>query len=149
MAARFRRIPGEPNMTLQEAIAQQPQWIGWWLIWLTFGAFLLPFALLFWRSSRIAGAASILASVASAYGVGWVYDRLGYVKLLGAPHILFWTPLAIYLIVLLRRGDLPVWPRRIIYVVLATIVVSLAFDYSDVARYLLGERTPSVPPPGA
>ena len=99
-------------MSLQEAIAQQPQWIGWWLIWLTFGAFLLPFALLFWRSSRIAGAAGILASVASAYGVGWVYDRLGYVKLLGVPHILFWTPLAIYLIVLLRRGDLPVWPRR-------------------------------------
>jgi hypothetical protein len=55
-------------MTLEEAIAQQPAWVGYWL-----------------------------------------YDRMGYVKLLGLPHIVVWTPLAIYLVVLLRRDDLPMW----------------------------------------
>jgi hypothetical protein len=140
---------GKSSMTLQEAIAQQPQWIGWWLNWMLFGAFLLPFALLFWRQTRIAGIATILASVGGAFGVNWLFAQLGYVKLLGLPHILLWTPVAIYLAVLIRHPDTPVWPRRIMLVVLATIVVSLAFDYTDVARYVLGERTPTIPPPTA
>jgi hypothetical protein len=41
---------------------------------------------------------------------------------------------------------MPRWPRRIIAVVLATIAVSLAFDYVDALRYLLGERTPLARP---
>jgi hypothetical protein len=96
-------------MTLEEAVAQQPGWVGYWLYWLLFGAFILPFALLFWRQSRIAGAAAVAAAVVAGFGVGWLCDRMGYVKLLGLPHIVVWTPLAIYLVVLLRRGDLPVW----------------------------------------
>ena len=31
-------------------------------------------------------------------------------------------------------------------VVLATILISLAFDYTDVLRYLIGERTPLAKP---
>jgi hypothetical protein len=133
-------------MTLEEAIAQQPAWIGYWLYWLMFGAFVLPFALLFWRPSRIAGIAGIVAGIAAGFGVGWLYDQMGYVRLLGLPHIIVWTPLAIYLAVLLRRDDMPKWPRRIMVVVLATIVISLAFDYVDALRYLLGERTPLARP---
>jgi integral membrane sensor domain MASE1 len=71
---------------------------------------------------------------------------MGYVKLLGLPHIFVWTPLAIYFVTLLRRPDVPVWPRRVIVVALGTILISLAFDYTDVARYLLGERTPLARP---
>ncbi|MEZ5834098.1 MAG: hypothetical protein R3D05_23240, partial [Dongiaceae bacterium] len=134
-------------MTLPEAIAQQPQWIGLWLNWLLFAAFILPFALLIWRQSRIAALAAIVTAVAGAFGIGWLYDRMGYVKLLGLPHIVLWTPLAIYLVVQLRRADMPQWPRRIIMVVLATILISLAFDYTDAVRYLLGERTPLASPP--
>ena len=39
---------------------------------------------------------------------------------------------------------MPVWPRRILSLVILTILVSLAFDYVDVIRYLLGERAPLV-----
>ena len=95
-----------------------------------------------WRQSRIAGLLGILAGVAAGFAVQWLYDQLGYVKLLGLPHILLWTPYALYLVAQIRRPDMPVWPRRIMMVVLATILISLAFDYVDVARYLLGERTP-------
>jgi hypothetical protein len=133
-------------MTLEEAIAQQPAWIGYWLYWLMFGAFVLPFALLIWRQSRIAGIAAIAAGIVAGFGVGWLHDQMGYVKLLGLPHIVVWTPLAIYLAVLLRRDDMPRWPRGIIAVVLATIAVSLVFDYVDALRYLLGERTPLARP---
>ena len=133
-------------MTLEEAIAQQPQWISWWLNWMLFAAFALPFALFIWRQSRIAALATIAASVAGGLSVGWLYDQLGYVKLLGLPHVIFWTPLAIYLFLQIRRADMPKWPKRIMMVTLATIVISLAFDYTDVVRYLIGEQTPAAVP---
>jgi hypothetical protein len=133
-------------MTLQEAIAQQPAWIGYWLDWLLFGAFILPVALLIWRQSRVTAVASVVASLAGGWATGWLYDKMGYVKLLGLPHIIVWTPLAIYLVLQIRRTDMPKWPRWIMGVVLASILISLAFDYTDVLRYLLGERTPLAKP---
>lgn len=133
-------------MTLQEAIAQQPAWIGYWLKWLVFAAFLLPLALLIWRQSRIAAIAAVAAGIVGAFTTEWLYDKIGYVKLLGLPHIIVWTPLAIYLVRQIRRADMPKWPRWIMGVVLVSILISLAFDYADVLRYLLGERTPLVKP---
>lgn len=133
-------------MTLHQAIALQPKWIGYWLDWLLFGAFILPLALLIWRQSRIAAIVTVAASVIGAFGVAWLYGQLGYVKLLGLPHIVLWTPLAYYLFMQTKRADIPRWPRRIIVVVLATILISLAFDYADVLRYALGERTPAAKP---
>jgi hypothetical protein len=56
-------------MTLEQAIARQPAWIGYWLYWLLFGAFALPFALVFWRQSRIAGIAAIAAGIAGISGI--------------------------------------------------------------------------------
>ena len=35
---------------------------------------------------------------------------------------------------------MPDWSRRVLWAVLAVFVVSLAFDYVDVVRYVLGER---------
>ncbi len=130
-------------MTLQDAIAHQPLWVRLWLNWLLFGAYALPLALLIWRQTRIAGIAGIVAGVVGGLGVGWLYDQFGYVKLLGLPHIIAWTPLVIYFAMQLKRSDLPKLPRWIMTVVLATIVVSLAFDYTDAARYALGERMPT------
>jgi predicted ABC-type sugar transport system permease subunit len=134
------------HMTFQDAIAQQPQWLTYWLYWLTFGTLVLPVVLLFWRQSRVAGAAGIAATVTAVFSVSWLFDRLGYVKLLGLPHIILWTPFVIYLFFQIRRTDMPKWPRWIMTIVLATILVSLAFDYTDVARYLLGERAAFVKP---
>ncbi len=133
-------------MTLQDAIAQQPAWIGYWLKWLLFGAFILPLALLIWRQSRVAGIVAVAASLTGALGTNWLYTKMGYVKLLGLAHIIVWTPLAIYLFAQIRRADMPRWPRWIIGVVLASILISLAFDYTDALRYLLGERTPLAKP---
>jgi hypothetical protein len=137
------------DVTFEEAIAQQPQWVNWWLNWMLVGAFILPIVLLFWRSSRMAGAAAVVASVLSALSINWMYGQLGYVKLLGLPHVILWTPLAVYLVTQLRRPDMAKWPRMIMGLVLATILISLAFDYTDVARYLLGERNPTAMPPEA
>lgn len=129
-------------MSLEEALTLQPAWVQYWLYVLLAGAFVLPFALLIWRSTRLAAVLTILSSVAAGFGVDLLYQRMGYVKLLGLPHILIWTPLLVYLILLARRPDVPVWPRRILWAIVGTILISLAFDYTDAIRWLLGERTP-------
>ncbi|KIC28356.1 hypothetical protein [Leisingera sp. ANG-M6] len=127
-------------MTLEEAIATQPLWVQVWVNILFLGAFVLPLALLIWKPSRIAGLVTVTASVLAAGGVYWIYGQLGYVRLLGVPHVILWTPLVVWLWRQQARPDMPVWPRRIILTVCAVIVVSLVFDYADAARYLLGER---------
>jgi hypothetical protein len=133
-------------VTFEEAIALQPPWLAYWLYWLIFGTLVLPIALLIWRQSRVAGVATVAASLAAGLSVSWLFDRMGYVKLLGLPHIIVWTPLAIYLFFQIRRVDMPKWPRWIMIIVLVTLLISLAFDYTDVLRYLLGERTPLAKP---
>jgi E3 ubiquitin-protein ligase DOA10 len=127
-------------MTLNQAIAQQPMWVQYWLYMLIFGIVVLPLALLIWRQTRLTAVVTIAASILAGLGVNWVYNKFGYVKLLGLPHIIFWTPLVYYLLKTLKRGDVPVWPTRIISVILAVFVVSLVFDYVDVIRYLFGNR---------
>ena len=72
----------------------------------------------------------------------FLYQQLGYVKLLGLAHIVAWTPLAIHLWFKLRSPHVTRAPRIIIGVVLATIMFSLVFDYVDAARYIAGDRTP-------
>ncbi|MEM8649297.1 MAG: hypothetical protein AAGF54_02090 [Pseudomonadota bacterium] len=129
-------------MSFEELVALQPAWVQYWLNWLFFGAFLLPVALLIWKPSRIPAIVTLLSSLASGAGVIWLFSQMGYVRLLGLGHIIFWTPVSFYLYGQMKREDMPSWPKRIMAVVLITILISLAFDYVDVARYILGEREP-------
>jgi hypothetical protein len=130
-------------VTLSQAIATQPLWVQYWLYILVFSIVIMPLSLLFWKQTRFTAIIIVAASMLAGIGVSKLYDQLGYVKLLGLPHVILWTPLAYYLFKQVRRQDMPVWPRRIMWVVLAVFIVSLVFDYVDVARYVLGERTPT------
>lgn len=127
-------------MTFDQAVQLQPQWVQLWMNWLLVGAFILPVILIFWKQSRMAALFSVLAAIGSGAGVMWLFAQLGYVKIIGLPHLIFWTPLCFYLYRQIKRVDMPIWPKRIMMVVLATIVVALVFDYADVIRWLLGER---------
>ncbi|MEO9819235.1 MAG: hypothetical protein ABJQ34_21825 [Paracoccaceae bacterium] len=129
-------------MTMQEAIALQPAWIGLWLNVLLLCAFILPVTLVIWKQTRLAGIVTVVASVVAAFATGMLYNQVGYVKLLGLPHIIFWTPLVFFLVTVWRKPDLPKIPKVILTVVMGAILISLAFDYVDLLRYLLGERTP-------
>ncbi|WP_147104069.1 hypothetical protein [Tateyamaria sp. syn59] len=134
----------QDTLTLSEAIALQPAWIGIWLNVLFFGAFILPISLLIWKATRLAAVITVVGSFASAFLTNLMYEQLGYVKLLGLPHMLFWFPIAFYLLRVRSRDTTPIWPRRIILVIVGVMAVSLAFDTVDVMRYVLGERTPQV-----
>ena len=129
-------------MTFTQAMQLMPIWVQIWLNVLLLGAFVLPGILLIWPESRKAGILTLIGSLLSAITITWGYGQIGLVKLLGLPHIVFWTPVAIYLYRFLRRDDIRIWPRRVAIAILGIIGISLMFDYVDVARYLLGERTP-------
>jgi hypothetical protein len=127
-------------MTLSQAIAQQPLMVQYWLYVLVFAIVVLPLTLLIWKQTRLTAVITIAVSIIAGLGVSWIFDTYGYVKILGLPHIILWTPLAVYLYGQIKRPDMPFWPKRIMIVVLAMFMVSLVFDYVDVARYILGER---------
>lgn len=127
-------------MTLSQAIAQQPLMVQYWLYVLVFAIVVLPLTLLIWKQTRLTAVITIAVSIIAGLGVSWIFDTYGYVKILGLPHIILWTPQAVYLYRQIKRQDMPVWPKRITIVVLAMFMVSLVFDYIDVARYILGER---------
>ena len=129
-------------MTLPEAIATQPAWIGLWLNILMLGGFILPVILLFWAKTRWIAIGALVAGIASAFAVGAMYDMGGYTKLLGLPHVFFYTPVVYVFWQNIKHGDLSVWPRRIAWVVMIIICISLVFDYTDVLRYWAGNRMP-------
>jgi len=132
-------------MSFEEHIANGPQWIHWWIIWMMFINIAALLFIVRWQDGRILlghiETIAIIAAIGAAFVfMSWLFEQFGYVRLLGLGHIPFWTPLAIYL-----WTRLPHHPRKSIFgiylrVFLATILISLAFDYTDVVRYLIGEQ---------
>lgn len=133
-------------MSFAQAMAAQPDWVVVWMNILLLGGFILPVALLIWPETRLAGVASILGNIINAVVVTAMYNAMGYVKLLGLPHIILWGPLVIYLLVRARDPATRVWPRRICWIIAITLGISLAFDIVDVVRWLWGERTATILP---
>jgi hypothetical protein len=131
-------------MSFQDALAQQPHWVQIWSVWIAIAIVGIPFALLIWRDTRVAGLAILVGTVVASIITYSIFLRLGYVRLLGLGHIIAWSPLVVYLWFFLRRTALPAFPHFLIYASLATLVVSLAFDVADTARYIAGERAPMV-----
>lgn len=132
-------------MTFDEAVATYaPAWVGIWLNVLLLGAIVLPLSLFIWKSTRLTALFVVLAGAFSVAGVMTLYDQLGYVKLLGLPHIIAWTPLVIHMWFKMKSPDVNFAPRVIMGIAIATMTISLAFDYVDTIRYIAGERTPPV-----
>lgn len=129
-------------MTLDEAVALQPQWVQVWLVVLTVVTVALPLVLMVWKGARLAGLIVLAATIAGGVGVQLMFDRMGYVRLIALPHVLLWTPTLIYLLVIIRRAGIGRWPTIVGGVLAAFIAVSLVFDYASVAWYVTGERQP-------
>ena len=115
-------------------------WMTVWLYWMSFAIIVTPLVLVFSKATRLDAVIVLLTNIAMLVGMSWVYDQMGYVRLLGIVHVILWTPLFIYLVFRARRGEMPLLCRLAIWMFVATLAVSLVFDYTDVVRYLLGER---------
>ncbi|MEK7264525.1 MAG: hypothetical protein AAB227_00370 [Pseudomonadota bacterium] len=127
----------EQLQAFQADIATAPLWVQYWLVFLSVVLMLaFPFAVV--RSEARWAALVVVLTFPAMIAL---HSAIGYVRLLGIVHVVLWTPFIIYL-----------WRRRAqwrvketisgkwIALLFATMIVSLAFDYSDVARWLLGER---------
>ena len=116
-------------------LLQQPWWLLIWLGWLA-TVNLTSLAFLSEVEARW-----VLVAFAGSFLFMLILDEVnGYNRLLGLGHMVFWTPLSIYLY---RKLDTLVGPRLFeswVRVLLATIGLSLVIDYVDVLRYLLGDR---------
>jgi hypothetical protein len=116
---------------------------GWqtvWLYWMSFAIIVTPLVLVFSKATRLDAVIVLLTNIAMLVGMSWVYEQMGYVRLLGIVHVILWTPLFIYLFLRAKNGEMPLLCRLVIWMFVATLAVSLVFDYTDVVRYLLGER---------
>ena len=116
-------------------IFEQP--LGWrlWIIWLMIinsASFLY-----LGRSEGKIIAAVWVCNAATMMGMYWLF---GYVRLLGLSHVIWWTPLLIWLFPKVKNslfsGHFAVWLKLLI----ASNFASLLIDYMDVARWALGER---------
>ena len=112
-------------------------WVYWWV---GFMGVVLSFAVVF-AFTRVEARWTLAAMAATVPLMMFIYHQVGYQRLLGLPHILFWTPLVIWL---WQRRDR--WRVRQtlggkwVLVLFIMMVISLVIDYSDVVRYLMGER---------
>lgn len=111
-----------------------------WLYWMSFAITITPLVLIFSKATRLDAVIVFLVNLAMFIGMGWIYDLMGYVRLMGIVHVILWTPLFIYLFRRAQNGQMPLLCRLTMWMFAATLAVSLVFDYTDTVRYLLGER---------
>jgi len=129
--------------TLNEAIATEPGWLQAWVIGLVVTHLAAVLFVVGRRDGRFAvrpEPIGILVSfVAAAALMGWMYDQVGYVRLLGAAHLVFWGP--VWFWVLQRRNVIGTDSLFGKYVLVYLVVAgaSLVIDAVDVVRHLLGD----------
>ena len=113
--------------------SQQPLWVQ---IWVNFLGIVNFAAIFYLRQSKLA-AIVLVAIILAAIGLIYLHSQYGYVRLLGLPHIVLWTPMLVYF-----WKEMPkLAPSRLLTylrVLTTTNFISLLFDYVDVARYFLG-----------
>ena len=113
-----------------------------WLIWIGILLclnFILPLLYLHSFEAKII----ILCLMAGAMIQTFIFSKLGFVRLLGLGHMV-WIPMLYWLF--LRIKDIPS-DTSFYKLVLAIFVcngISLIIDFTDIARYIKGERQPTV-----
>lgn len=126
----------------------QPVWIQLWVVWMVVVIIAVPVIMRMYGAVRQDHLIVACSTVTLLVVMPLWHDQIGYVRLIGLPHIVVWTPLAIYLYARRRHLSSPWQVRRAVHVFMLTIIVSLVFDYVDAVRYILGERAPvNIPSP--
>src|SRR6056297_3438441 len=119
--------------------ANSPTWVGIWVnVMILVLAISIPFSFVRAQARWI-----LLGTILGMAGTIVAYQQFGFTRILGLGHIIFWTPTLLYMLTLRGREDVidTLFSK---WLLLAIIVMSasLAFDYVDFLRWLLGEREP-------
>lgn len=121
-------------MVFMDGLMASPTWVQVWVGWL--GAVNLA-ALFFLRDRRARWV--LIAFACAALAMPALAEINGYNRLLGLVHIVFWTPLLIYLYRIRASIDLHAPVGRWLTALAASNAASLAIDFVDVARYASGD----------
>lgn len=127
-------------MSFEEALAQLPQWVQHWMNFIALVLALSAITFLIVKTTRWLGAYMVVSTIALFVIMTWLYNQMGMVRLLGIVHIVFWTPLVVYLWRRLRGNPPQKYVALLMWLLLATLTVALVFDYYDVLRWVMGER---------
>ena len=119
-------------------------WIRIWFYWLGFALVATPAILALSKDTRRDALIVFIINVSVFVSMGWLFRQIGYVRLLGIVHVILWTPLFVYLLARARKGEMARLYRLVVWLFVATLAVSLAFDYVDVLRYFMGDRNSMV-----
>jgi len=122
---------------LMGGLLQQPLWLQMWVGWMM----VVNSAAIVFLSHREARIA-LGVWIGNAISMTVLAEMVGFTRLLGLCHVVWWTPLVIYLWMQRDRFDAKGAFTRWIYILIATNVASLVVDYIDVIRFILGEREP-------
>ncbi|MHA7836583.1 MAG: hypothetical protein ACX98W_03890 [bacterium] len=129
--------------TLAEAMATEPLWLRAWiqvLIAVNMAAvlFIVGRSEGRWRI-RWEPIAILGAFFGAVLAMGALYDAVGYVRLLGLAHLVFWGP--VWAWILWHRAQYPLRSAFGIYLHVYLVIagISLLIDALDVVRYLLGD----------
>ncbi|MDX1496925.1 MAG: hypothetical protein R3352_05165 [Salinisphaeraceae bacterium] len=121
----------QDNMMVK--IMAEPLWLQAWVYWMMIINTAAVFFLKHPQAKFVLG-----AWVGNVITMTILFEAVGYVRLLGLSHVIWWTPLVIYLF--MGRNQFP--PGKVatwLWVLLITNSASLVIDYIDVVRYFMGD----------
>jgi len=129
--------------TLNDAIATEPFWLQAWVMLLV----VTNLAALLFVVGRREGRwfarpvpiAIVVSFVAAALFMGWLYEQVGYVRLLGLAHLVCWGPAWLWILSRRRAIGTSTLFGKYVHFYLVIAGASLLIDGVDVARYLLGD----------
>jgi len=118
------------------ALMAQEGWLQAWLAWMGFinvigGLYFIH---------RVEAKWVLLAMLGNVVVMNWLFMEFGYQRILGLAHVIFWTPLLVYLWRRRDRWEMSQLSGKWLAVLFATNAISLVIDYADVGRYLTGGR---------
>ncbi|MDB2438936.1 hypothetical protein N9W89_09495 [Hellea sp.] len=123
-------------MSMNEHMMASPTWV---VIWMGIMGLLhiaaIPFAIKDWRPRIM-----VIVMIINMMFMGALFHTYGYTRILGLSHVIFWTPLLAYLWKSRNKDPERVWTGRFVKLAIVIIFISLLFDYTDVVRYVLGDR---------
>ena len=119
-----------------DGLMAAPLWVQFWVLWLII-ANSVSFLFLKHSEGKVVAVVWVLNGISMMAAA----ELLGYNRLLGAVHVVWWTPLMVYLYRRKSELDTSTWFGRWVVVLLFTNTTSLIIDYIDVVRYALGDRT--------
>ena len=128
---------------LNAAIATEPTWLQLWVLLLVITNLA---AILFVVNRqdgklrpRIEALAIVASFIASGVMMTWLYSVVGYVRLLGLAHLVFWLPVYIWLLIKFSKGAFTGAFKVYLLVYFAIAGLSLIVDAVDLVRYLIGD----------